>query len=48
MTTSDSCAGNYEVGARRVAELTERIEALTRMWDTLVRRMPRLGAPAAS
>ncbi|GAA2485859.1 MerR family transcriptional regulator [Streptomyces longisporus] len=45
---SDSCAANHEVGARRVAELTERIEALTRMRDTLVRRMPWLGAPAAS
>ncbi|MEU6665079.1 MerR family transcriptional regulator [Streptomyces sp. NPDC046727] len=37
---SESCAANYEVGARRVAELQERIEALTRMRDTLVRRMP--------
>ncbi|MEU6593756.1 MerR family transcriptional regulator [Streptomyces sp. NPDC046881] len=37
---SDSCAAHYEVGARRVAELRERIEALTRMRDTLVRRMP--------
>ncbi|KOV95508.1 MerR family transcriptional regulator [Streptomyces sp. NRRL B-3648] len=37
---AESCAGHYEVGARRVAELRERIEALTRMRDTLVRRMP--------
>jgi hypothetical protein len=45
---SDSCAANYAIGAQRVAELTERIEALTRMRDTLVRRMPWLGAPVAS
>ncbi|MFF7352314.1 hypothetical protein ACFZA1_06645 [Streptomyces filipinensis] len=33
-----ACAEHYGVGARRVAELPERIEALTRMRDTLVRR----------
>ncbi|MFF5533260.1 MerR family transcriptional regulator [Streptomyces cinerochromogenes] len=37
---TESCAANYEVGARRVAELQERIDSLTRMRDTLVRRMP--------
>ncbi|MGW2524715.1 MerR family DNA-binding protein [Streptomyces sp. NPDC001617] len=46
---ADSCAANHEVGARRVAELDERIEALTRMRDTLVRRMPwPAAAPVAS
>ncbi|MFF4399113.1 MerR family transcriptional regulator [Streptomyces sp. NPDC001480] len=40
---SPACAAAYEVGARRVAELEERIEALSRMRDTLVRRMPWLG-----
>ncbi|MFH9087322.1 MerR family transcriptional regulator [Streptomyces sp. NPDC017673] len=45
---AESCAGNYAVGARRVAELQERIESLTRMRDTLVRRMPWLaGEPPA-
>ncbi|MEU1007711.1 MerR family transcriptional regulator [Streptomyces sp. NPDC005890] len=43
---AEACAAHYEVGARRVAELQERIEALTRMRDTLVRRMPWLaGGP---
>jgi DNA-binding transcriptional MerR regulator len=37
---TEACAANYAVGTRRVAELQERIEALTRMRDTLVRRMP--------
>ncbi|MGW7822350.1 MerR family transcriptional regulator [Streptomyces puniciscabiei] len=41
---AEACAEHYEVGARRVAELDERIEALTRMRDTLVRRMPWLAA----
>ncbi|MEU6373126.1 MerR family transcriptional regulator [Streptomyces sp. NPDC046909] len=45
---SDSCAANYEVGAQRVAELNERVEALTRMRDTLVHRMPWLAAPTVS
>ncbi|QTE02182.1 MerR family transcriptional regulator [Streptomyces cyanogenus] len=43
---AESCAAHYEVGARRVAELQERIEALTRMRDTLVHRMPWLAADA--
>ncbi|GGW09974.1 MerR family transcriptional regulator [Streptomyces capoamus] len=43
-TYTESCAAHYEVGARRVAELHERIESLTRMRDTLVRRMPWLAA----
>lgn len=35
------CTDGYaEVGAARVAELTERIETLTRVRDKLVRRMP--------
>jgi MerR family transcriptional regulator, copper efflux regulator len=44
-TYAETCAAPYDVGARRVGELQERIEALTRMRDTLVRRMP---WPAAS
>ncbi|MFF5493399.1 MerR family transcriptional regulator [Streptomyces aquilus] len=45
---SDSCAANHRVGAQRVAELNERIESLTRMRDTLVHRMPWLGASTVS
>jgi DNA-binding transcriptional MerR regulator len=41
---SPSCAEGYVVGARRVAELEEKITALTRMRDVLVRRMPWLAA----
>ncbi|MEU1405401.1 MerR family transcriptional regulator [Streptomyces sp. NPDC005728] len=42
---SPACADAYGVGARRVAELEERITALTRMREVLVRRMPWLAAP---
>ncbi|XIE78836.1 MerR family transcriptional regulator [Streptomyces sp. SBR177] len=45
---SPACADGYLVGARRVAELEERITALTRMRDTLVRRMPWLAADGAA
>ncbi|MER5755509.1 MerR family transcriptional regulator [Streptomyces sp. NPDC002088] len=45
---SASCAANYAVGAQRVADLEERIAALGRMRDTLVRRMPWLGEQVAS
>lgn len=41
---SPSCAEGYAVGARRVAELAEKIAALTRMRDVLVHRMPWLAA----
>ncbi|MFJ9416340.1 MerR family transcriptional regulator [Streptomyces sp. NPDC101227] len=41
---SPSCAEGYVVGARRVAELEEKIAALTRMRDVLVHRMPWLAA----
>ncbi len=41
---SPVCADGYTVGAQRVAELEERIAALSRMRDTLVRRMPWLSA----
>lgn len=41
---SSSCAEGYVVGARRVAELDEKITALTRMRDVLVHRMPWLAA----
>ncbi|MCQ9129215.1 MerR family transcriptional regulator [Streptomyces hilarionis] len=41
---SPSCADGYIVGAQRVAELDERIAALTRLRDTLVHRMPWLAA----
>ncbi|MEU5535793.1 zinc-binding dehydrogenase [Streptomyces sp. NPDC020362] len=35
-----ACADGYVVGAQRVAELEEKIAALTRLRDTLVHRMP--------
>ncbi len=41
---SSSCAEGYVVGARRVAELEEKITALTRMHELLVHRMPWLAA----
>lgn len=41
---SPSCAEGYVVGARRVAELEEKITALTRMREVLVHRMPWLAA----
>lgn len=41
---SSTCAKAYVVGARRVAELEEKITALTRMRDVLVHRMPWLAA----
>lgn len=41
---SPACADNYDVGARRVAELEEGIASLTRLRDILVRRMPWLWA----
>lgn len=34
------CDGDYEVGARRIATLNERIATLTRLRDQLVARMP--------
>ncbi|GGT12491.1 MerR family transcriptional regulator [Nonomuraea spiralis] len=34
------CDGDYEVGARRIAALNERIATLTRLRDQLVTRMP--------
>ncbi|QKV90673.1 MerR family transcriptional regulator [Streptomyces sp. NA02950] len=37
---SPSCAEGYAVGARRVAELEEKITTLTKMRDALVHRMP--------
>jgi len=40
-----SCDAEYEVGARRVAQLNERIETLTRLRDQLVTRMPWLTTP---
>ncbi|WP_086561779.1 MerR family transcriptional regulator [Streptomyces africanus] len=42
---SPSCADGYGVGAQRVAELEEKIAALTRMRDILVHRMPWLAPP---
>ncbi|MER6145368.1 MerR family transcriptional regulator [Streptomyces sparsogenes] len=45
-TYSPTCADGYAVGARRVAELEERIASLTRLRGILVRRMPWLAAPA--
>ncbi|MFF4833591.1 hypothetical protein [Streptomyces sp. NPDC001315] len=45
---SASCAADHAVGAQRVAEWEERIAALSRMRDTLVRRMPWLGGQVAS
>ncbi|WP_030682669.1 MerR family transcriptional regulator [Streptomyces cellulosae] len=42
---SPSCADGYGVGARRVAELGEKIASLTRMRDILVHRMPWLASP---
>jgi MerR family copper efflux transcriptional regulator len=41
---SPSCADGYVVGAQRVAELGEKIAALTRMRDVLVHRMPWLAS----
>ncbi|SDI13139.1 MerR family transcriptional regulator [Nonomuraea jiangxiensis] len=41
------CDGGYEVGARRIATLNERIATLTRLRDQLVARMPWLAAPEA-
>ncbi|MBO8193008.1 MerR family transcriptional regulator [Streptomyces oryzae] len=41
------CAEGYAVGERRVAELEEKIAALTRLRDTLVHRMPWLAAQGA-
>ncbi|ANP52675.1 DNA-binding transcriptional MerR regulator [Streptomyces griseochromogenes] len=41
---SPACADAYGVGARRVAELEERIASLTGVRDILVRRMPWLAA----
>ncbi|MGW1892290.1 MerR family transcriptional regulator [Streptomyces sp. NPDC002004] len=37
---SPTCADGYDVGARRVADLEEKIAALTRLRDILVHRMP--------
>ncbi|OPG02360.1 MerR family transcriptional regulator [Streptomyces sp. GKU 895] len=42
---SPLCADGYVVGAQRVAELEEKIAALTRLRDTLVHRMPWLATP---
>ncbi|MEU0075054.1 MerR family transcriptional regulator [Streptomyces sp. NPDC006332] len=42
---SPVCADGYVVGAQRVAELEEKIAALTRLRDILVHRMPWLAAP---
>ncbi|SEL82690.1 MerR family transcriptional regulator [Nonomuraea pusilla] len=39
------CAASSAVAARRVAELEERIAALTRLRDSLVHRMPWLAGP---
>ena len=43
---SPLCADGYGIGAQRVAELEERIAALTRLRDTLVHRMPWLATPS--
>ncbi|MFJ9821759.1 MerR family transcriptional regulator [Streptomyces sp. NPDC101151] len=37
---SPVCADGYAIGAHRVAELEEKIAALTRLRDSLVQRMP--------
>ncbi|MFF0160464.1 MerR family transcriptional regulator [Streptomyces sp. NPDC005263] len=42
---SPACADGYVVGSQRVAELEEKIAALTRLRDILVHRMPWLAAP---
>ncbi|WP_037677315.1 MerR family transcriptional regulator [Streptomyces griseus] len=42
---SPACSDGYLVGAQRVAELAEKIAALTRLHDILVHRMPWLATP---
>ncbi|SNX66283.1 DNA-binding transcriptional MerR regulator [Streptomyces sp. TLI_55] len=43
---SPLCADGYGIGTQRVAELEEKIAALTRLRDTLVHRMPWLATPS--